>query len=56
MKQRTSTSETMAAERILAILLEGRNMADNDKRFEGMDNWSWAIDASNDIQEVMQSW
>ena len=53
MEQRI-TNETMAAERILAVLLEGRNMAyDENNIFEGMDAWQWAIDENNDIMEAI---
>ena len=48
-----TNNANQAAERILAILLEGRNMADDNKLIESMDNWQWAIDANNDIQEII---
>ena len=50
--EQASIDATTAAEKILQILFEGRNMA-SDNTFEAMDNWQWATDASNDTREVI---
>ena len=51
--EKPSVDVTTAAERILAILLEGRNMADDNKLIESMDDWQWVTDTNiTNMREV----